>query len=222
MADKKQLVIFGTGGFAREVLQIVLDLSEGENGWEFLGFLDDSTHKHGDSIQGFTVLGGRAWLEGSDGVYVAVAIGSTAARKKVVRAMTSEFSPAFATLVHPRAMIGRDVQIGEGTIICADTLVTTDVEIGDHVILNLDCTVGHDAVLHDFVTVAPSVNVSGNVTVEEGCDLGTGSTIIQGITIGEWTVVGAGAVAVKDLPANVTAVGAPAKAIKEREPGWHE
>ena len=51
---------------------------------------------------------------------------------------------------------------------------------------------------------------------------GTGAAIIQGITIGEWTIIGAGAVVVDDIPANVTAVGIPAKVIKTREERWYE
>ena len=94
--------------------------------------------------------------------------------------------------------------------------------IGRHVILNLDCTVGHDAVVEDFVTSRPASTSPGNVAIGVGCDLGTGATLIQGVTIGHWTTVGAGAVVVRDLPANVTAVGVPAQPIKERPEGWQE
>ena len=46
--------------------------------------------------------------------------------------------------------------------------------------------------------------------------MGGGATVIQGIEIGEWTVLGAGSVVNRDVPPNVTAVGMPAKPIKER------
>jgi maltose O-acetyltransferase len=38
--------------------------------------------------------------------------------------------------------------------------------------------------------------------------------VCPGVSIGENTVVGAGAVVVRDLPANVSAVGNPAKVIR--------
>jgi acetyltransferase EpsM len=40
------------------------------------------------------------------------------------------------------------------------------------------------------------------------------------VTVGEWTIVGAGAVVIADLPADVTAVGVPARIIRHRPAGW--
>jgi acetyltransferase-like isoleucine patch superfamily enzyme len=49
-----------------------------------------------------------------------------------------------------------------------------------------------------------------------------GANIIQGHSIGSWSINGAGAVVIENIPANVTAVGVPARVIKIREKGWHE
>ena len=81
----------------------------------------------------------------------------------------------------------------------------------------MDCTIGHDAIIDNFVTVNPSVNISGNTHICSGCNIGTGTQIIQGLTVRKNTVLGAGAVVNKELPANCTAVGIPAKVIKIRE-----
>lgn len=53
------------------------------------------------------------------------------------------------------------------------------------------------------------------ITVGSNVWLGGGVILLPGITIGENTVVGAGAVVTKDLPANVVAVGNPARIIRE-------
>jgi maltose O-acetyltransferase len=45
--------------------------------------------------------------------------------------------------------------------------------------------------------------------------LGGGVIVLAGVTIGDNTVVGAGAVVTRDLPANVVAVGNPARVIRE-------
>lgn len=53
------------------------------------------------------------------------------------------------------------------------------------------------------------------ITIGDNVWLGGGVIVLPGVTIGENTVVGAGAVVTKDLPANVVAVGNPAKVIRE-------
>ena len=55
------------------------------------------------------------------------------------------------------------------------------------------------------------------VTVGDNAWLGGGVVVCPGVTIGENTVVGAGSVVVGDLPANVVAVGNPARAIRTLE-----
>jgi acetyltransferase-like isoleucine patch superfamily enzyme len=110
---------------------------------------------------------------------------------------------------------------GAGCIICAGSIFTTDIVVGSFVTFNLMCAITHDDVIGDFATLAPACNLSGNVHVGEGTDLGTKVSAIPGVRIGRWSIVGAGAVVTRDLPDNVTAVGVPAKVIKEHRVGIH-
>ena len=52
------------------------------------------------------------------------------------------------------------------------------------------------------------------ITVGDNVWLGGGVIVCPGVSIGENTVVGAGAVVVRDLPANVIAVGNPARVVR--------
>ena len=52
------------------------------------------------------------------------------------------------------------------------------------------------------------------ITIADNVWLGGGVIVCPGVSIGQNTVVGAGAVVVKDLPANVLAVGNPARVIR--------
>lgn len=219
----KKLMIFGTGGFAREVHQLVEDINAVAPQWDCVGFLDSDASRHGTLLHGLPILGGfeRLAAEAGGDVSLAVGIGNPAVRRKIVTRIEASHAVRFATLVHPRAWVGNRIEMGQGSIVCAGTLLTTDIRIGRHVIINIGSTVGHDADIGDFVTIAPTVNVSGSVTIGEGVDLGTGSTVIQGKQIGAWSIVGAGSVVVKDVEPDVTAVGSPARAIKSRSAGWH-
>ncbi len=56
------------------------------------------------------------------------------------------------------------------------------------------------------------------ITIGDNVWLGSGAIVLPGVTIGENTVVGAGSVVTRDLPANVVAVGNPARIVKEAQP----
>lgn len=213
-----ELVIFGSGGFAREVAQVVRDINIVQPRWSLLGFLDDDVSKHGTVVGGLPVLGGAEVLQSRPRLACSIGIGNPAAKHKIASRLTRTI---FATLIHPRAWIGERVAIAEGAIICANATATCDITIGAHVIVNLSATIGHDARLADFSTLAPSVNISGYAMVGRGSDLGTGVAVIPSAKVGAWSIVGAGSVVVNDLPDNITAVGAPARVVKTREPGWH-
>jgi maltose O-acetyltransferase len=52
------------------------------------------------------------------------------------------------------------------------------------------------------------------ITIGDNVWLGGGAIVLPGVTIAENTVVGAGAVVTQDLPANVVAVGNPARVVR--------
>lgn len=211
----QKLVIIGAGGFGREVAWLVERINRVKPTWELVGFVDDNDSLAGQTIGGYPVVGNNSWLtaNGTD-VFAVCAIGSSKIRKKVIEKLPDL---RYATLIDPSVDLTGRIVIGEGSIICAGSILTVDITLGSHVIVNLDCTIGHDAILQSFVTLYPSVNISGYTILSEGVEMGTGSQIIQNINIGKGTIVGAGAVVIRELPGNCTAVGSPAKPIKFHE-----
>lgn len=221
----RSIAIFGAGGFGREVLQVVLDINAQSSGtppWNPVGFLADEQAAGLTTVHDLPVLGGIDWLATHPHVDYVIAIGSSAGRRRVALRIAATGRSQAATLIHPRAWVGRHVVVGTGSVLCAGCLVTTDIHIGAHVHVNIGATIGHDAVLDDYVTLNPGVSVSGGVRLNEGVEVGTGSVLIPRLDIGEWSVVGAGSTVTRSLDANVTAVGSPARPIKFRTPGWHE
>lgn len=208
----KDIVIIGSGGFAREVAWLIEDINKVNLEWNILGFIDNNSIIDTE-INGYKVIGNDDWLLEQE-VYVVNAVGDSQLRKKIIDIISINNKLKYPILIHPSVIYSELVTFGEGAIICAGNILTVNIKIGKHVIINLDCTIGHDANIADFATVLPSVNISGDVNIKSCVSIGTGSAIIQGITIGENSTIGAGAVVVKDLPENCTAVGSPAKPIK--------
>lgn len=214
----KDLIIYGAGGFGREVAWLVERINKVTPTWKLLGFIDGDESLQGTEINGYPVLGKDEDVKRYPDAHYVVAVGASRTREKIIKNMR-DINPEFkfGTLIDPDAIISKTVTVGEGSIICAHTIITVNISIGNHVIVNLDCTVGHDAVLKDYVTMYPSVNISGCTSIGHAAELGTGMQIIQGKSIGDYSIVGAGAVVVKDIPENCTAVGSPAKPIKYHE-----
>ena len=216
----QDIVIVGAGGFGREVCQWIEDLNARTPSFRVLGFLDGDATRHGQVSHDLPILGDVEWLAGRRGVGAVIAVGSPASKRKLVERLRAHVD-GFPRVVHPRAVIGRFVEIGEGTIICPDAIVTTDIRLGRFVTLNIDLTVGHDAVIGDYCTLAPGVHVSGYAVIGEGTDVGTGVALVPSAQVGRWSIVGAGAVVSSPVPDNCTAVGVPAKPIKTSAEGWH-
>jgi sugar O-acyltransferase (sialic acid O-acetyltransferase NeuD family) len=188
--------------------------------FEMIGFLDDGK-PDAELIddRGVPFLGPIEKLSALPGdVEYVIGIGDGPVRRRIDEWATAVGRSA-ATLIHPTAVLGKHrISIGAGTVICANVMVTTNVQIGRHVHLNLGVTVGHDAILGDYTTVNPRVSISGAVVIEDDVNLGTGVAVNPGRRIGARTVVGAGAAVVRDLPADVTAVGVPARARRSDAP----
>ncbi|WP_317313449.1 acetyltransferase [Absicoccus porci] len=209
----RDLYIIGAGGFGREVAWLVERINSVQPTWNLKGFIDDNESLWGRYKDGYRIVAGSDYLLSLGEVYVVCAVGSARVRKIIIEKL-KDSSVKFATVIDPSVILSKRVEIGEGTIICAGTVITVDIKIGKHVIVNLDCTIGHDVVIEDYVTAYPSVNISGNSFIGECSELGTGMQIIQGKKIGSNVIVGAGAVVVKDCLESGTYVGSPAKKIK--------
>lgn len=209
----KDIILLGAGGFAREVTWLIEDNNSVSPEWNILGYVANES----SPLLKYPVLGNDDWLLSYEKeVNVVCCTGSSELREKIIRKYSGKKNIYFPSLISRHAIIGENVIVEPGTVICAGTIITVNVRIGKHAILNLDCTVGHEAILEDFVTLYPSVNVSGNVTIHNNTEIGTASAIIQEVEIGEHTIIGAGSAVVRNIPAWSTAVGVPCKVIKDR------
>lgn len=208
------VVIFGCGGFGREVLQIVRDLAASGAAWHCAGFLVDPGFDVPAEVQGKPVHHDLAHFGAAADLAVLVAIGQPAARRRATEALMQRGVRHFPSIVHPRAWLGQNVFLAEGVIVCAGALITTDIHISAHCHVNIGTTIGHDAWLGAYCTLSPGVRVSGNVTLHEEVEVGSAASLIPGVTVGARSVIGAGAAVVRDIAPDSLAVGVPAKVIR--------
>jgi serine O-acetyltransferase len=103
--------------------------------------------------------------------------------------------------IHPGATIGRRVFIDHGM----------GIVIGETAVIGDDCTLYHG------VTLGGTSWNKGkrHPTLENGVVIGAGAKVLGPITVGAGAKIGSNAVVVKDVPANATAVGIPARILEE-------
>jgi sugar O-acyltransferase (sialic acid O-acetyltransferase NeuD family) len=215
----RDLVIFGVGGHAREVLQTVRAINSVSSTWRCIGFVVDPEYSAPQTLCDLPVRVGIEALRGCADLDVVVAVGDPAGRQQIVERLGSFGMAGFARLIHPRAWIGEGVNLGVGTVVFAGTMITTDVELGAHVHVNLSSTISHDTRIGPFSTLSPGVNIAGGVTIGARVQIGTGASIIPRVEVGDDCVIGAGAVVIRSIPAGVTAAGVPARVLHSRAIG---
>jgi sugar O-acyltransferase (sialic acid O-acetyltransferase NeuD family) len=212
------IVIVGTGGSGRETYALLTDIMQAApNTWEFKGFLGLHEPPTGllERLQ-VPFLGDPHTLTeripNAHAWSYALAIGKPEHRRAMDSCLTDQgLTPA--TLIHPSVLIGPDVEIGNGAVICAHTVITTNVRIGMSAQINIGCVIAHDARIGDYVTFAQGVNISGNVTILDGATLFTRCAVTPGHVIGSAATVGAGAMVIADVPAQTTVAGVPARPL---------
>jgi sugar O-acyltransferase (sialic acid O-acetyltransferase NeuD family) len=209
------IAIVGAGGHGQVVADILRARRLAGGDVRVVGYVDDRRMLHGKAFLDIRVLGPVNMLASLDIDGVIVAIGDNAARARLSRAL-EEAGLKLGTAIHPTAIVGSDVMVGEGSMISAGAIVTTGTLLGRGVILNTGCTVDHHTVLGDFVHIAPGVHMGGEVRIGEGALVGIGAVVLPRVAIAVRATVGAGAVVTRDVPEGVTVVGNPARPLQRR------
>ena len=191
--------IIGAGGFAREI-KVALGLPDTKF------FVDDAYQKVESGIYGLSKFDPNKYE-------VVVAIGDPIDRARMVDKLPS--NTRFFTFIDPSAQIQDvDVEIEEGSIICAGCIITTNVKIGKHTHLNLLSTIGHDTQVGDYFTTAPGAKISGNCKIGNKVYVGTNGSIRQKIDICDEVVIGMNAAVVKNIDTSGVYAGVPAKKLR--------
>jgi sugar O-acyltransferase (sialic acid O-acetyltransferase NeuD family) len=209
------LILWGGGGHAL----VVADLVRLDPRFNLAGYLSDSGPSTKPGFACTPYLGGGADLpviRRRGFARLVVAVGDNAPRLALA-GLAVEAGFELATLIHPRAVVAADAQIGPGSVLMAGAVVNPAASIGANVVINTSASVDHECRIADGASVCPGARLAGGVAVGRLAWIGIGAVVRENLTIGDRAVLGAGAVAVESIPPDCVAVGVPARVVRRRE-----
>jgi sugar O-acyltransferase (sialic acid O-acetyltransferase NeuD family) len=182
--NQRTLLVLGAGGHGKAVAEAALLSGE----WQRVCFVDDSW----PALQACLHLPVLSNLQGLADVAADAAIaavGNNALRQQwstLIRVCGLEL----ATVIHPRACVSPTAIVGAGSVIMAQAVVGVDVQLGEGVIVNAGALVDHDACLGPYAHLGVGVSLAGGVQVgaqawlQAGCSAGYAVVVADAVVCG--------------------------------------
>ena len=196
---KKDIIVIGGGGHCKVVIDAILNIGI----YNIRGIVDNKLEPE-SKVLGISVIGNDDCLpalfkQGIINAFMGVgSVGDCNLRRRLYeKVKTLGFS--FPVIVHPQAVVARDVMIGEGTFVAAGAVINPGTIIGKNVIINTRSSIDHDCMISDFVHVAPGVTLSGGIEIGEATHIGTGAKVRQYVKIAKNCLVKMGTIVTRDI-----------------------
>ena len=213
------MLIIGAKGFAKELLQLLLDNGQAEN----FAFFDDVNVEMPEILFGKypllkNELQAKEYFNHIDNRFC-LGLGSSHLRYKLAMKF-GRWGGVWTSTISNQANVSTvEVQIGTGTSIMSNAVISPSVKIGEGSLIYFHTSITHDCVLGKFVEISPSATVLGRAVIGDFTQIGAGAIILSDIKIGNNVLVGSGAVVTKDIPDNAVVAGVPARIIRFQD-GW--
>jgi sugar O-acyltransferase (sialic acid O-acetyltransferase NeuD family) len=207
-------LIYCSGGFGKEVLDIARRMNRAFRVWDRIAFIDDDTRRESTycGADVFRLEEARAFFGPADMAAV-IASGEPFVRKALLEKL-DEAEISLATLIDPSAVVSESATIRGGCIISPFCFVSSTATVGRNVAVVVASTIGHDAIIGDNCVVSGQVNIAAGCVVGSEAYVGMGSQVKQGTIIGKGAVVGMGSVVFSEIPDETIALGNPCRPMR--------
>jgi len=209
----KNLVIIGAGDSGREVYAWAKQSKEHNLSWRIKGFIDDNKNALDNFKYDVKIISGIKSYHPEAGDLFVCTLGNIKLKKKLTSIILKR-GGKFTNIIHPTVVIGENVRLGTGIILCPYVVISSDTVLGDFVFVNLHTSIGHDVKIGDWCFVGTGCALNGRVSLGESVFMGGHVIVLPSGSIGEGSVVGAGSLVVGRVKPYVTVFGIPAKQLR--------
>lgn len=210
----EKILVIGDANYTKVIINVIEDLSK----YEIFGIID--CFNVGVKVGDYKVIGKKSdiseLIKKHNLIGGVLAVEDNYERKKAFDLVSRLFPNFnFLSIVHPTAIIGKNVHIGKGVILMAGVVINSDSYLGDFCLMETQSTLGHEGKLKEFSTISFGVITGGNLQLGILSKISLGSNIIENITIGNSSIIDAGSLVLTDIPEFSRANGVPAKVYQK-------
>jgi len=214
--NMKKIIIIGSSGHAK----VIIDTINYSGTYKIIGLIDPF-RDIGEKTLAYSILGNNydlpSLMKKHNVCGLHVAIGDNFTRKKVVNEIRNLIpNVSFYSIIHPRAVIGSDVKIGDGCFVMAGAIINTSSVLESFCMVNTNASLDHDCFMGAFSSLAPGVTIGGNTIIGEYTAVGIGAVVKHKMKIGRNVIVGASALVLNNIPDDVISYGSPSAVIRRR------
>lgn len=194
----KKLAIIGTKEFAVQITNYALQTDE----FEVVGYYDN-VEPQGGIINGRPVFG--TVLDAIEGYNthvfdeIFIAVGYTRFDLRELFFAQLKGKVPFATIINPKAIIGANVQLGEGVYIGPEASIGSDTIIEDNVFIHGGTRLGHNNHIGSHSYFSGRIDTAGYCTIGKRCFVGICVCVADHLSICDDVWVGLGCIVAKSI-----------------------
>jgi sugar O-acyltransferase (sialic acid O-acetyltransferase NeuD family) len=222
MADKpmavvRRIVVLGGPGDGLVVAEAVLCGASLGQPMVLAGFLNDTLPRQ-QILHGVPILGRlEDWPELDEDMVFVPALQKVQDMPNRVKRIDGLGIPdeRWISVIHPRAVVASDVQVGVGAFIASCATVQPESRIGRFATLRAGAMLGHHCTIGAHAYVGPNATMCGRSSLHEAAHLGPGAVLLDSKAMGAYSIAGIAAAVTKDVPEYTIVFGNPARRV-----GW--
>jgi len=208
--DCRRILVVGSGGFGREVVEWASDAWP-DHADRIAGFLSLEDQHDSVPYAGLGIITTPDDYRPAAGDRLLLAIGIPYVRRAVTESLKAR-GASFLTLVHPAAVVAGSAVLGEGTIACPYSIISARSTVGRFALLNYHSSIGHDGVAGDFSVLSPYAAIGGSARIEEDVFLGLHASVGPGRNVGAGSKVSANSCVLSSVAPASIVYGVPGRA----------
>ena len=209
----KNIILIGAGGLGKEVFGwFENDICDNTSIKGFLDKTDPNLSKFGIKS---AYLGNECDYVFENNDYAIITISDIDIRNKIYSNLVNKVK--FTNLIHSKAIISNNVNLGIGNIISPNCIISNNVSIGNNNLININSSICHESTIKDNVVISPHSLISGQCFIDNGVFIGSNATIVQKSKIGSKTIIEANTLVKGEIQSNTYICGVPGRVFPKKQ-----